>query len=48
MKENKEFQLKVRVTSSEKEKINVYCENHNLSISDFLRIAANKLLKEDN
>lgn len=47
-KEVKQFQLKVRVTNSEKEKICAYCEEHNLSISDFLRVAANKLLKEEN
>lgn len=46
MKEIKEFQLKVRVTSSEKELIQQYCEEHNLTISDFLRVAANKMMKE--
>lgn len=47
MKEIKQFQLKVRVTSSEKDKIQKYCEEHNLTISDFLRVAANKILKEE-
>lgn len=46
-KETKEFQLKVRVTSSEKDTIQGYCERHNMSISGFLRVAANKLLKEE-
>ena len=47
MKEIKQFQLKVRVTNSEKDEIQKYCEEHNLTISDFLRVAANKILKEE-
>lgn len=47
MREIKEFQLKVRVTSSEKDKICEYCEAHKMTISDFLRVAANKILKEE-
>ena len=44
MKETKEFQLKVRVSKSEKEKILAYCEKHSLSVSDFLRLSIeNKL-----
>lgn len=46
MKEIKDIQLKVRVTSREKEEIQEYCEAHKMTISDFLRVAANNLLKE--
>ena len=48
MKEIKNIQLKVRVTNSEKYLIQKYCEKHNLTISDFLRVAANKILEEEN
>lgn len=47
IEETKDFQLKMRVTKSEKEQILTYCENRNMTISDFLRVAANKLLKEE-
>ena len=48
MKEEvKQFQLKVRVTNSEKEKIQQFCEEHNWTISDFLRVAANKLINQE-
>jgi hypothetical protein len=46
-KETKEFQLKVRVSNSEKDVIQGYCERHNMTISGFLRVAANRLLKEE-
>jgi antitoxin component of RelBE/YafQ-DinJ toxin-antitoxin module len=46
-KETKNFQLKVRVTNSEKEEINNYCEEHNITISDFLRVAIGKMFKEE-
>ena len=45
--ETKDFQLKMRVTKSEKEQILNYCEKHNLNISEFLRLATIKQLKEE-
>lgn len=44
MFENKDIQIKVRVTPTEKEQIMEYCEKHQLTISQFLREAIyNKL-----
>lgn len=46
MKENKDIQIKVRISATDKDKIDSYCEKHNLTISDFLRVAINnKLIK---
>lgn len=45
--ERKDIQIKVRVSAIEKEKIDNYCAEHNLTISDFLRVAINKLIKEE-
>ena len=47
MEERKDIQIKVRITATEKSKIAGYCEEHKLSISDFLRAAIHKILKED-
>lgn len=44
MFENKDIQLKFRVTPTEKEKIMEYCELHDLTISEFLRLATAELL----
>lgn len=48
MKEIKDIQIKVRITPTEKEKIDGYCEDHNLTVSDFLRAAIIKQLKGGN
>lgn len=48
MKDIKDIQIKVRITATEKDKISSYCEEHNLTVSDFLRSAIYKKLKEDN
>lgn len=48
MKETKDFQLKMRVTKSEKEQIAAYCEKYKMTVSDLLRISVRKFLgKED-
>lgn len=48
MKEVKDFQIKVRITKSEKEQISDYCEKHMMTISDLLRLSLEKfLVKED-
>lgn len=44
MIENKDIQLKFRVTPTEKEKIMEYCELHGLTVSAFLRLATAELL----
>lgn len=46
MKENKQENIKVRITPKEKERIVEYCEAHNLSISEFIRIAVSRMLNE--
>lgn len=38
-KEIKDFQLKVRVTEEMRRKITEYCDNYDLTISEFLRRA---------
>ncbi len=39
MKENRDYQLKVRLTNSEKEKLLEYAAAHELTISDLVRAA---------
>lgn len=39
MKENRNYQLKVRLTNSEKEKLVEYAAAHNITISDLVRSA---------
>lgn len=44
--EIKTWQLKCRFTPAEKEKILKYCEEHNMSISDFVRFAVSKIFEK--
>ena len=44
MKENKDCQIKVRITASQKEEIERYCEINGLTISQFLRMAMEETL----
>ena len=44
VKENKDYQIKVRITKSEKEKLLSYCEANDLTVSQFLRLAMSELL----
>lgn len=46
MKENREYQLKVRLTNSEKEMLADYAAAHNLTISDFVRAAIFRMIGE--
>jgi len=46
MKENRQENIKVRLTPTEKEKIVKYCEAHNISISEFIRMAASRIFAE--
>lgn len=45
--DKKNIQIKVRISPVEKERIDNYCEQHELSVSDFLRAAILKQLKEE-
>lgn len=48
MKENKDYQIKVRLTATEKDAVNNYCEKHGMTVSEFLRTAIeNKLFQEE-
>ena len=48
MKEKREYQLKVRLTNSEKEQLQNYAAAHNTSISDLVRkLIYVELSKED-
>lgn len=44
MRENKDIQIKVRVTATEKERIDQYCAANDLTMSQFLRLAFEELL----
>ncbi len=44
MKETKDKQLKFRVSASEKEKIEKYAEDHNMTVSELLRAALNRFI----
>jgi hypothetical protein len=46
MKENKECQIKVRITAVQKEQIERYCEMNDLNISQFLRMAIDETLNK--
>lgn len=43
-KDVKNLQLKFRVSEQEKEKILAYCEEHNFTISEFLRAATANMI----
>lgn len=45
-KEAKSWQMKARFTPTEKEKIFQFCEEHNISLSDLIRVAINKYMNE--
>ena len=49
MKERKDFQLKFRLTKKLNERIAAYCEQYDLSVSEFIRRAIEAYLrnKED-
>ena len=44
MKENKDVQLKFRLTTSQKTQIENYCATHNITVSEFLRMTVNEFL----
>lgn len=48
MKELKDKQLKFRLTTADENKIKEYCEKHNMTISEFMRMACDKILMKEN
>ena len=46
MKDNKDYQLKARFTADQKQKILDYCEQYNMTVSEFIRFACEKLFQE--
>ena len=40
----KVFQLKFRVSEQEKDKIQSYCDEHNMTVSEFLRAATANMM----
>ena len=48
MKENKEHQIKCRITASQKEQLENYCAAAGLSISAAMRLAITELLNGGN
>ena len=44
MKENKQENIKVRITPKEKERIVEYCETHSITISECIRMAVSRIL----
>ena len=47
MKEIKDWQMKCRLTQTEKQKVLDYCEKHDMTISEFIRQACNKIFQEE-
>ena len=45
MKENREYQLKVRLTNSEKEKLVEYAAARNMTISELVRMALYRIME---
>lgn len=43
-KETKDCHVKVRITPTERKAIEEYCEQHDLKISEFMRIAFTRVL----
>ena len=48
MKENKDFQLKVRLTKSEREILVQFAEKHSLTMSEVVRAALEKMIGGNN
>ena len=46
MKENKEYQIKFRLTAAQKAEIEYYCESHGLNVSQFMRLAVDEFLNK--
>lgn len=46
-KENKNCYVRVRITKSERDQIEAYCAKHDLSISEFMRLAIEEFIRKD-
>ena len=44
MKENKDYQLKVRLTQTERQQLVEYAAAHNMTMSELVRLALNRVL----
>lgn len=47
MKETKTYQVKCRLTPTDKNKITEYCEKHNMNMSEFIRIACERMYNQE-
>ncbi len=47
MKEVKNYQIKCRITQSDKEKIIEYCQKHDINMSEFIRLACERMTREE-
>lgn len=47
MKEVRDWQMKCRLTQEEKARVLAYCEKHNMSISEFVRFACEKIFQQE-
>lgn len=47
MKENKDYQVKCRLTQKDKERILAYCEKHSMTVSEFIRYACEKIFNQE-
>ena len=47
MKENKDVQVKFRLTTNLKDQIDKYCEANGLNVSQFLRMACEEVLHKN-
>jgi uncharacterized protein (DUF1778 family) len=47
MKENKDCQIKFRLTAEQKDKITEYCKKHDIKISEFIRSACEKIMDQE-
>lgn len=43
MKETKDYQIKCRLTQKEKERVFEYCERHDITLSEFIRMACDRI-----
>lgn len=47
MKEVKNYQIKCRITQSDREKIIEYCQKHDINLSEFMRLACERMTREE-
>ena len=47
MKQNKDSQIRIRLTTEQKEQIKEYCAKHNITISEFIRFTCEKIFNTE-